>query len=76
MRKKVPGFIRNVRFRDVVLTGSPGEYRVEVEGADATHDVRDVAFEGVSILGAPLNENSAPVRVGTFATGVTFSDKP
>jgi hypothetical protein len=76
MRKKVPGFIQNIRFRDVLLTGSPGEYRVEVEGADATHDVRDVSLENVSILGAPLTSDSAAVRIGKFTEGVTFSGKP
>ena len=52
MRKKVPGFIRDVRFRNVVLTGRPGDYRVQVEGADAEHDVRDVTFDVVRSSGA------------------------
>jgi len=40
MHNKVPGFIRNVRFRNVTLEGSAGEYLVQIQGADAEHDVR------------------------------------
>jgi hypothetical protein len=76
MRKKVPGFIRDVRFRDVILTGRPGEYLLEVEGADSEHDVRDVAFDVVSILGAPLTSDSQSLRVGRFTEGVTVGGKP
>jgi hypothetical protein len=54
MRKKTPGFIRNVRFRNVTVEGKPGDYLVQIEGADAEHNVRDVTFETVSILGSHL----------------------
>ena len=73
MRNKVPGFIRDVRFRNVTLDGSPGEYLVQIQGADAEHDVRDVTFENVSILGSPLMKESARLRVGEWTSGVRFS---
>ena len=57
MRKKVPGFIRNVRFKNVTSTGQPGDYLVQLEGADAEHDVRGVTFENVSILGEKLTRD-------------------
>ena len=60
MRKKVPGFIRNVRFQNVTLEGKPGEYLVQIEGADAEHDVQDVTFENVSILGEKLTQGVRP----------------
>jgi polygalacturonase len=72
MHNKVPGFIRDVHFRNVTLDGAPGEYLVQIEGADATHGVQDVTFENVSILGAKLTKESAPVRIGGHVQDVRF----
>jgi hypothetical protein len=72
MRKKVPGFIRGVRFRNVTLEGKPGEYLVQIEGADVEHDVRDVSFESVSIMGSGLSERSGEVRIGEHTQDVHF----
>jgi len=72
MRKKVPGFIRKVRFRDVTVYGQSGDYLVQIEGADAEHDVRDVSFENVSIIGSKLTEGSSGVRIGKHTQDVRF----
>jgi hypothetical protein len=37
---------------------------IQVDGADAEHDVHDVTFEGVFILGTKITDNSAEVKVG------------
>lgn len=73
MRKQVPGFIRQVRFKNVSLEGAPGEYLVQVEGADATHNVRDVVFENVTINGQPLAAGQPRVRLGSHVEGVRFA---
>jgi hypothetical protein len=70
MRTKAPGYIRNVRFTNVTLEGAPGEYLIQVAGADAEHDVRGVTFEKVSILGAPLSQGSPALKVGANALNV------
>jgi hypothetical protein len=70
MRKKVPGYVRNVRFKNVSVEGAAGQYLVQVEGADAEHSVRDVTFENVTINGAPLAQGQDRVRIGGFAEGV------
>ena len=72
MRKKVPGFVRDVQFKNVKLTGRPGEYLVQVEGADAEHDVRDVRFENISINGATLTRESKSVQIGKNVQDVKF----
>jgi len=72
MRNKVPGFIRNVRFRNVTLDGAPGDYLVQLEGADPAHDVQDVAFENVSILGSKLTKESPRLQVGQNVQNVRF----
>lgn len=73
MQKKVPGFIRDVRFKNVVVTGRPGAYGVKLAGADAEHDVRDVTFENVSILGTNLTRNASPVNLGPHVGEVRFA---
>jgi len=72
MRNKVPGFIRNVRFKNVTLEGSPGEYLVQIQGADADHDVQNVTFENVSILGSKLTKESPQLRVGEHTQDIRF----
>lgn len=74
MRNKVPGFIHDVRFRNVTLDGSPGEYLVQIQGADAEHDVRDVTFENVSILGSKLTRESTRLRFGSHVHDVRFEE--
>lgn len=72
MRKKVPGFIRNVRFQNITLEGQPGDYLVQVEGADPEHDVRHVVFENVTIAGQPLTATSERARLGKHTTDIKF----
>ncbi len=75
MRKKVPGFIRKVRFRNVTVEGQSGDYLVQIEGADDEHDVRDVTFENVSIVGSKLTEGSRQVRIGKHTENVRFREE-
>jgi len=72
MRNKVPGFIRGISFRNITVEGQTGDYLVQIEGADTEHDVRDVTFENVSILGSKLTEESKPVRIGKHTDNVRF----
>jgi hypothetical protein len=72
MQKKVPGFIRGIRFRNVTLKGSPGRYAVQLEGADATHDVRDVMFDQVNVLGKNLTRESPGLNIKSQVQDVVF----
>lgn len=74
MRNKVPGHIRDVRFRNVTLSGAPGPYQVQILGADAQHEVRDVTFTDVEILGKPLTADSEQVQIGKFTDGIRFDN--
>lgn len=72
MIKKTPGSIRGVIFRNVVVEGQPGEYRVQLQGADAEHEVRDVTFENVVVLGEKLTRDSSRLEIGQHVQGVEF----
>jgi hypothetical protein len=75
MRKKVPGFIKDVRFENVRITGSQGDYLVQLEGADAEHNVSDITFRNVQILDTPLTNESPHVRIGEHVKAVRFSSE-
>lgn len=72
MIRKVPGHIRNVRFRNVELTGRPGAYRVQLAGADPDHAVQGVRFENVTILGERLTRGSPRLSLGSHVEDVQF----
>jgi hypothetical protein len=74
MRTKVPGYISDIQFRNVVLDGSPGPYRIQLSGADEQHDVRNVSFENVAIAGEKLADGSKRLEVGPHVSGVRIRD--
>ena len=76
MRKKVPGFVRNVHFKNVVVEGACGPYRIQLAGADAEHNVQRVTFENVSVLGARLGPDSPNVNCDGHVRDVRFGSSP
>jgi hypothetical protein len=72
MRKKIPGFIRNIRFKNITLEGKHGDYLIQIQGADTEHDVQDITFENVSIAGEKLQKDSKRVRIGNHTKNVNF----
>ena len=76
MRNKVPGHVRNITFKNVSVTGRSGGYRVQLEGADAAHEVRDVTFEKVTILDTKLTRSSPQLKLGNHVEQVRFAEKP
>jgi len=54
------------------VDGAPGEYLVQLEGADAEHNVRDVTFDHVTINGQPLAADQSRLRIGKHVEGVRF----
>ncbi len=75
MRNQVPGYVSKVRFRNLSVSGEPGPYRVQVIGADEKHDIRDITFQGVEILGSAFGRNSDRLEIGPHATEVRFETK-
>ncbi|MCF7974900.1 MAG: hypothetical protein K9N55_13860, partial [Phycisphaerae bacterium] len=76
MRKKVPGHIRSIRVKNLTVTGRPGEYLVQIQGADTDHLVQDVTFSDVSIMGSPLTQDAKRVQIGQHTGNITFQVKP
>lgn len=72
MHNKVPGYIRNVAFRKLTVSGKPGPYRVQVSGADQQHDIRGVSFQNVQILGSNLGGTSEHLELGDYVRDLQF----
>jgi hypothetical protein len=75
MRKKVPGFIKNIHFRNITIYGQSGDYLVQIQGADSEHNVRDVTFENVSIVDSKLPKESKRVRIGEHTENIRFDSE-
>jgi hypothetical protein len=76
MRKKVPGFVRNVHFKNVMAEGAAGQYRIRLAGADAEHNVQQVTFENVWVLGARLTPDSPNMDCDGHVQDVRFGSSP
>jgi hypothetical protein len=72
MLKKTPGFVSNIRFEDIRLTGMAGKYLVQLAGADATHAVKTVDFKNVVVLDQPLTNQSKNIQISENVEAVTF----
>jgi hypothetical protein len=72
MRKKTPGFIRNVRFKDIQVQGKDGPYLVQLMGADDEHGVQDVTFDNVSVGNERLTRGSGRLYIGKYVEKVRF----
>ena len=72
----MPGFVRNVHFKNLQVDGKVGPYQVQLAGADAQHNVRKVTFENISILGVPLVRESPRVSIGPHVAEVQFGVAP
>lgn len=72
MRKKTPGFVSHITFKNVTVYGTPGAYRVQIYGADAEHNVKNVTFENVVILDEKLNKESSRLEIGNYVEAVNF----
>lgn len=71
MRKKVPGHVNNIRFKDIKVFGSAGEYGILIEGADDDHQTENISFENFRILDELLTENSPNLHIGEYVKGVS-----
>jgi len=74
MKKKVPGRIHDLQFKNVSLTGKKieGKYPVIVTGADTAHSVSDVTFENIRWFEQPLHEHSPQVKIGANTSNIRF----
>jgi hypothetical protein len=72
MQNKVPGHVRGVHFKNVEVYGTPGAYLIQLEGADAQHQVQDVTLEKVKVLGRELTADSPNMKVGQQVEDVRF----
>ena len=73
MRTKVPGYINNVTFKNIVVTGKiNGAYSIQLTGADEKHIVSGVNLSGVSRCGEKVKSGSKNLQIDSFVYKVTI----
>jgi hypothetical protein len=73
-RRNTPGRIRNITFKDFIVTGSsPGDTGlIRVLGCDAKHTVEGIIFESVVRYGKRATQDSPGVEILEHAHGAAF----
>lgn len=73
MRRKVPGHVEDITFRNLSLTGpEPRKRIIRVAGMDEFHRSQQVTFENVTIFGKRATRNAPFVEIGPNASNITF----
>jgi hypothetical protein len=77
MRKKVPGRIREVQFKNVHLHGAKdrGGYNIWVAGQPGNHGVSNLTFQAVTRFGQPVTKDSPQLRIEGNTTDIRFLDE-
>ena len=74
-RRHTPGMVRNVLFKDIVITGTKpkrGLGLIKVHGLDAEHTVEGVTFQNVIRHGQRLTKDSPDLQINEFTKDITF----
>lgn len=72
VKKQTAGMIRNCIFRNLTVSGKPGDYIIWVAGVDEQHTVEDVIFEKVTRNGQPALADSPGIRLGNHIATIVF----
>lgn len=72
MRNKVPGYISNITFKKISVTGLEGPYKIQLMGADEKHNVNGVTLSGISILGERIKTESSYLQIENFVNGLVI----
>lgn len=66
METKVPGYINNITFKNIEVTGKAGPYKIQLMGADESHSVRNVRIENMKVLGREVDKNYDYFEIGNY----------
>jgi hypothetical protein len=72
MKTKVPGYINNITFENIAVTGKEGPYKIQVMGADDEYSVNKVSFAGISVINQKITKDYSNLEIGNFVSDVTF----
>lgn len=72
MVTKVPGYINNIAFENITVTGKKGPYKIQLIGADAEHSVNKVSFTDISVLDQKITNAYSNLEIGNFVSEITF----
>ena len=72
MRTKVPGYISNITFENIVVTGKEGPYKIQLIGADEEHNVSNISMIGLSVNNQKIKKEYNNMEIGDFVHDVNI----
>lgn len=72
MYTKVPGYISDITFKNLSVTGSEGLYKIQLEGADEEHKVNNIEFFNVNITDEKVGNDYSNLEIGDNVFNVSF----
>lgn len=72
MYTKVPGYISDITFMNLLLTGSEGLYKIQLKGADEEHRVNNVELLNVRILNKNVTKEYKNLEIGDYVFNVEY----
>jgi len=66
MRTKVPGYVNNITFMNISVSGIAGKYGIGLGGADEKHIVSGVTMTNFSVLGEKLTKGSKNLQIYNY----------
>ena len=72
MQTKVPGYIRNITFKNIRLSGLGGLYKIQIMGADEEHDVRNVNLMDVFVLDQKITKDYENLEIGNYVSHINI----
>jgi polygalacturonase len=73
MHTQLPGYVNNVSFKNMTVTGTSGPYKIQLIGADEEYTVSNVIFDHLSISGQRVTPDYKQYELGEFVSGATFN---
>lgn len=68
MRTKVPGYVNNITFMNISVSGIAGKYGIGLAGADEKHIVSGVTMTNFSVLGEKLTKGSKNLQIDNYVS--------
>ena len=72
MQTLLPGYINNITFENMIVTGKDGPYKIQLMGVDEEYTVKNINFVGVSVNNQKITNSSGNLETGGFVYDVTF----
>jgi len=72
MQTKVPGYINNITFNNITVTGKEGPYKIQLIGDSEEYSVNKINISGVTVPGQKVTKDYNNLEINEFVSDVNF----